>query len=158
MNKINIIVLIAGITVISGLVYMVDEGLFGIGKKQGIYSSKITMYKSSNCECCGRYADELKKIGVDMNIVAVEDMTEVKNKRNIPISMRSCHTMEVDDYIIEGHVPIEAIEKLLLEKPKIDGIALPGMPAGSLGMPGYKNGSFSVYQIKDGKYEEYISI
>ncbi len=54
-------------------------------------------------------------------------------------------------YFIEGHVPIEAIEKLLTEKPEIDGIALPGMPSGSPGMPGFKLSPFKIHSVKNGQ-------
>jgi hypothetical protein len=61
--------------------------------------------------------------------------------------MESCHTVEIENYFVEGHVPIEAIQKLLNEKPDINGIALPGMPSGSPGMPGLKMEKFKIHQI-----------
>ena len=83
----------------------------------------------------------------------------VKEKYGIPYSMRSCHTTVIGDYFVEGHVPIEAVEKLMLEKPDIKGIALPGMPSGSPGMPGSKQGPFIVYAInKDGSTSEFMRI
>jgi hypothetical protein len=64
----------------------------------------------------------------------VQDLTEVKNQNQVPLQLRSCHTAIVDGYIIEGHVSVEDIERLLDERPDIAGLAVPGMPAGSPGM------------------------
>jgi hypothetical protein len=72
--------------------------------------------------------------------------------------MRSCHTLTIGGYFIEGHVPVEAVRKLLDEQPPIDGIALPGMPAGSPGMGGDKAHSFVIYAITDGEAEEFVTL
>ena len=72
--------------------------------------------------------------------------------------MESCHTAIFGDYFVEGHVPIEAVNKLLEEKPDIDGIALPEMPSGSPGMPGPKLEPFKIYSIKDGQASEFLSL
>ena len=69
----------------------------------------------------------------------------------ISTEMESCHTMVIDDYFVEGHMPFEAIEKLLSERPDIDGIALPDMPSGTPGMPGEKIEEWVIYSIKDGQ-------
>ncbi len=63
-------------------------------------------------------------------------LAELKENRGITTELASCHTAEVEGYIIEGHVPVDVIEELLLEKPDIVGLALPGMPPGSPGMGG----------------------
>lgn len=63
------------------------------------------------------------------------DMPEVKEKHDIPKELASCHTMLVAGYVIEGHVPADAVEKLLSERPPgVAGLAVPGMPLGSPGM------------------------
>ena len=82
----------------------------------------------------------------------------IKEKYNIPIEMQSCHTTILDKYFIEGHVPIEAINKLLKEKPDIDGIALPGMPIGTPGMPGKKEEPYIIYQLVDGESSVFMII
>ena len=64
----------------------------------------------------------------------VQDLTAVKSQYQVPSQLRSCHTAIVDGYVIEGHVPVDAIERLLSERPDIAGLAVPGMPAGSPGM------------------------
>jgi hypothetical protein len=74
-------------------------------------------------------------------------MQSVKEKYDISPIMESCHTMVIDDYVVEGHVPIEVVKKLLTEKPNIAGISLPDMPAGSPGMPGIKRDPFTIYSL-----------
>ncbi len=83
---------------------------------------------------------------------------EVKDDYGIPEDMRSCHTSIMGDYYVEGHVPVEAIWKLLQEQPEIDGIALPGMPDGSPGMSGKKEQPFIIYSIADGEVEEFVKL
>jgi hypothetical protein len=85
-------------------------------------------------------------------------MYSIKQKYKIPRSMESCHTAVIGGYFIEGHVPIEAVNKLLEENPEIDGIALPRMPAGSPGMPGIKKAPFKVYALSDGEASEFTTI
>lgn len=72
--------------------------------------------------------------------------------------MGSCHTAVIADYFVEGHIPIEAIEKLLEEKPGIDGIALPGMPTGSPGMPGQQTEAFKIYALSAGTASEFMTM
>jgi hypothetical protein len=74
-------------------------------------------------------------------------MQSVKDKYDISPEIESCHTMVINDYVVEGHVPIEVVEKLINEKPAISGISLPDMPAGSPGMPGIKREPFTIYSL-----------
>lgn len=85
-------------------------------------------------------------------------MASVREKYQIPKDMGSCHTTVIEDYFVEGHVPIEAIKKLLKEKPDIDGIALPEMPAGSPGMAGQKTEAFRIFALRDGKVSKFMTI
>jgi hypothetical protein len=64
----------------------------------------------------------------------VQNLDAVPERKRVPESLRSCHTAVVGGYLVEGHVPAAVIQKLLREKPKVAGIAVPGMPAGSPGM------------------------
>lgn len=123
-------------------------------------TDKVILFKSMQCGCCGVYADYLKsKIGDRLTINQVSDTNAIKDKYNIPQDMRSCHTSIIGNYIVEGHVPIEAIDKLLAEKPDIKGIALPGMPSGAPGMPGSKTGDFVIYALnKDDSTSEFMRI
>lgn len=69
-----------------------------------------------------------------MKVYDVQDLTSVKSRYNVPTNLQSCHTAVVDGYVIEGHVPVEEIERLLAERPEVAGLAVPGMPVGSPGM------------------------
>ena len=82
----------------------------------------------------------------------------IKIQHNIPKEMWSCHTTMIENYFVEGHVPMEAIEKLIEEQPDIDGIALPNMPSGSPGMPGKKNSVWIIYSVRDGNISEFMRI
>ena len=81
----------------------------------------------------------------------MNDLAKISSKAGVPEKFQGCHTMFVDDYVIDGHVPVNAIRKLLSERPAIAGITLPGMPLGSPGMTGVKRGPFTIYAVtKDG--------
>jgi hypothetical protein len=88
----------------------------------------------------------------------MEDLTGIKDSFGIPQDMQSCHTVKIDGYFVEGHVPMEAIRKLLEERPPIDGIALPGMLQGSPGMSGAKTEPFVIYSITAGEVAEFMTI
>ena len=119
----------------------------------------VTLYKSPNCGCCSGHAKALEEAGFAVNIVETDELDQIKSEQNIPPTGASCHTSVIDDYVVEGHVPLEAIEKLLTEKPDVAGIGLPGMPIGTPGMPGRKTAPYEVYQLtKDGEMSPYMTI
>ena len=117
-----------------------------------------TLYKSPTCGCCVKYIPYARGNGLDVDTISTTNIDLIKQTHDIPSSMESCHTMIIGDYFVEGHVPTEAIDKLLLEQPDIDGIALPGMPSGSPGMPGKKQGDFVIYAVKGGQISEFMRI
>lgn len=110
----------------------------------------MTVYRSPDCSCCHLWADIATRAGWIVASAEKLDMTAFKAEAGVPREHASCHTTIVAGYFIEGHVPLEAVEKLLAERPSIDGIALPGMPAGSPGMGGVQEGPFEVLAITDG--------
>ncbi len=118
----------------------------------------LTVYKSPTCGCCDKYEDILKENGFEIEVIKTQNMSQIKAEHGIPSAKQSCHTIVMGDYFIEGHVPMKALEKLLSEKPDVDGIGLSGMPAGSPGMPGVKRAPFEVYQAKDGSFGEFMRI
>ena len=105
------------------------------------------LYKDPNCGCCGEYAKVLESEGFRVQIKETTALDALRRMAGVPDKLASCHTMTVGPYLVEGHVPVAAIRKLLAEKPEIRGIALPGMPQGSPGMTGVKEGPFVVYEI-----------
>jgi len=94
----------------------------------------ITVYKSPTCGCCTLWVTYLKKNGFPVKAEDHEHLEPIKKKLGVPDELSSCHTGVVEGYVIEGHVPSDLIDKLLAERPKILGIAVPGMPIGSPGM------------------------
>lgn len=121
--------------------------------------AKVKVVRPAACGCCGNYIAYLKKKGFDVDTEFVNETDDRSKRFGIPEDLGSCHTAVVGGYVVEGHVPVEAIEKLLKDRPKIKGIALPGMPAGSPGMPGLKNGKFDVESFTDdGTTETFMKI
>ena len=114
---------------------------------------QIEVFYGDGCGCCVSYISYLKSAGLNVKATKLADLYSTKKELNIPSNMQSCHTVRIGNYFVEGHVPIEAINKLLEEQPEIDGIALPGMPSGSPGMPGTKT-VFTIYSVKDGQATE----
>jgi hypothetical protein len=95
----------------------------------------MVVHKDPNCGCCQSWADIAQRAGYLVEVVNEADMSAVKARLGVPEELGSCHTTEVAGLTIEGHVPIEAVERVLRDRlPGLRGIAVPGMPAGSPGM------------------------
>ena len=94
---------------------------------------QIEVWKDPNCGCCKDWVAHLQMNGFD---VKVNDSgnAAARTRLRIPEKMGSCHTAKVGNYALEGHVPAREIQRLLKEKPKAIGLAVPGMPVGSPGM------------------------
>ena len=133
------------VLVIGGIGAVLYTGAFG-GSNQ-LYDEPITIYKSPTCGCCDVYASYMEKKGYVVSVEDVVDMEAVKRRIGVPEDLESCHTTEIGGYVVEGHIPQEAIAKLLAEKPDIHGIGMSGMPSGSPGMPGPKTEDFVIYEI-----------
>ena len=118
----------------------------------------VEVFKTPSCGCCNGYVLFLEKEKFKVKQTDMGSLHTIKQKFNIPLEMQSCHTTIMDKYFIEGHVPLEAINKLLKEQPDIDGIALPGMPIGTPGMPGDKDEPYVIYQLIDGKFSVFMTI
>lgn len=124
--------------------------------EQMLAGATATVYKSASCGCCGGYIEELKRQGanVDVRVVGDAELAKVKMEHGVASALQSCHTSIIDGYVVEGHVPIEAVAKLRSEKPDISGIALPGMPSGTPGMPGPKFAPYDVRMLDGQPYLE----
>jgi len=96
----------------------------------------ITVYKDPGCGCCKSWIEHLRKHGYRVDAKDSPNMTEIKRTLGVPTGLTACHTAMVNGYLIEGHVPAADIDRLLAQKPKVAGLAVPGMPAGSPGMEG----------------------
>lgn len=96
----------------------------------------VTVWKSSECGCCGGWVSYMRTLGYKVDVHDIADVGSRKTAQGIPEELWSCHTSEIAGYLIEGHVPEAAIVKLLKERPDFKGLALPGMEPGAPGMDG----------------------
>ncbi|MFL6112751.1 MAG: DUF411 domain-containing protein, partial [Catenulispora sp.] len=95
----------------------------------------MTVYKDPTCGCCSMWVEHVKKAGIAATIDQTTDVNAIKTQRGVPARVRSCHTALIDRYVIEGHVPVKEIQRLLKERPAgVIGLAVGGMPIGSPGM------------------------
>ncbi len=121
-------------------------------------SPVIQVYKTASCGCCVAWVDHLKSNGFKVVAHNVDNPGSIRAKFGIGEQYGSCHTGVVNGYAIEGHVPADSIKKLLKEKPKASGLAVPGMPMGSPGMEGHRHDDYDVLLIaKGGKASTYTS-
>lgn len=112
----------------------------------------ITVFKSSTCECCAKWVDHLRTNGFAPVVHDEEGMDAIKDRLGIPKDVRSCHTAQIEEYLIEGHVPAQDIRRLLTTRPDVAGLAVPGMPPRTPGMapPGDKVEDFDVVAFQKG--------
>jgi len=94
----------------------------------------IVVHRSPTCMCCGKWLAHLKENNFNIKDVVTNDVQAIKDKYGVTQELASCHTAIVDGYAIEGHVPANDIKNLLKTKPKVVGLAVPGMVNGSPGM------------------------
>ena len=111
----------------------------------------ITVYKTPNCGCCVKWVEYLQNEGFEVKAVNRNDLAPIKQRTGVPPAMSVCHTALVDGYVIEGHVPAQAIRKLLQERPDTRGLAVPGMPANSPGM-GEMDGRLKTFTLEGKLY------
>ena len=117
---------------------------------QAVAAVPATLYRSPECGCCLEYAAHLRAGGFDVEVVSTDDLAAIKAAHGVPDALEGCHTALIGGYAIEGHVSLASVNRLLAEKPRISGISLPGMPAGSPGMGGAKTERFVIYEL-DGR-------
>jgi len=107
----------------------------------------IDVFKSEFCGCCEGWVEHLKANGFTPRVKNVDDPSEYRKRGGIPDQLGSCHTGMVKGYAIEGHVPASEIKRLLKEKPKAKGLAVPAMPLGSPGMEGPRKDPYDVLLV-----------
>lgn len=143
----------------SALLVVIVGAFFIFSGGKEVSGETATYYKSISCGCCEVHSKYLGSKGFNIKMNNLQDVSEIKSKYNIPYEIQSCHTAVIGDYFVEGHIPIEAINKLTEEQPDIAGIAMPGMPSGSPGMPGAKTEEWIIYAVNhDGTYNEFMRI
>jgi hypothetical protein len=116
----------------------------------------IEVYKSATCGCCTEWVKHLKDNGFTVKAHDVANPSDYREKFGMPQELGSCHTGMVNGYAIEGHVPAREIQRLLAERPKARGLAVPAMPMGSPGMEGHRNDAYDVFLVQaDGRRKVY---
>ena len=123
----------------------------GAGQVFAEVGPAITVWKDPDCGCCGGWVDHLRRNGFVTTIFETSDVQTIKAQRSVPAELASCHTAVIAGYTIEGHVPAQAIQRLLAEKPDGSGLAVPGMPIGSPGMEGGKPEIYDVILFGNGQ-------
>jgi hypothetical protein len=122
----------------TGTVVFVASGL------RGEMQPAVTVWKDPNCGCCSGWVEHLRRNGFDVSVNLASDMSAIKARHGVPAELASCHTATVAGYVIEGHVPAQAIARLLAEKPAAVGLAVAGMPSGA---PGMEGGTVETYDV-----------
>lgn len=124
-----------------------ESGPTGTGGRPAVQAAAMTVYRDPSCGCCEAWADIARNAGYSVTLVDRPDMPAIKARLGVPETLASCHTAIIDGYAIEGHVPMDAVARLLKEKPKqVRGIAVAGMPRGSPGME-VPDGSKDAFQV-----------
>ncbi len=141
--------------------FVVGLGACGRASNDGNQASKVsasdasapvqlaamTVYRDPSCGCCKAWAEIAESAGYRVSLVDRNDMPAIKARLGVPEALSSCHTATVGDYVVEGHVPLEAVKRLISEKPAgIRGLGVAGMPRGSPGME-MPDGSTDPFQI-----------
>jgi hypothetical protein len=96
----------------------------------------VDVFKSATCGCCAKWVDHMRQAGFTVHVsdLPEAELKKIKARYGVPVPAHSCHTARVGGFTVEGHVPAADVKRLLKEKPKVAGLAVPGMPLGSPGM------------------------
>ena len=132
------------------------------GAAPGSARPAMIVHKDPNCGCCKSWAEIAHKAGYPVRLADEADMAAVKTRLGVPAELASCHTTEVGGLLVEGHVPLDVVDRVLRQPvPGLRGLAVPGMPAGSPGME-MPDGRRDAYQVvgffADGRMDVLASI
>ncbi len=118
--------------------------------QQPTKAADVVVFKSPTCGCCKKWVSHLERNGYRVDVRNESNMGPIKKSMEVPGHLQSCHTAKVDGYVVEGHVPADLIARMLKEKPKIKGLAVPGMPMGSPGMEGPRKDNYAIVAFRKG--------
>jgi hypothetical protein len=118
-----------------------------IPASHGAALPNVVVHKSPSCGCCGAWVEHLRTSGFPVEVRDADNLEPVKSRLGVPYGKGSCHTAEIDGYVVEGHVPAGDIKRLLAERPDALGLTLPGMPIGSPGMES-PDGTVQAYTVE----------
>lgn len=116
------------------LVFLVSAGIAWAQS-----ATQAEVLKSPYCGCCGKWVEHLQQNGIRVTTRDVNDVPAARKSLGMPDRLGSCHTAKIGGYVVEGHVPAADIRRLLKEKPRVLGLAVPSMPLGSPGMEGERS-------------------
>lgn len=150
---------VSGSTVVMALVLIIGCGVpdpESVAEEQApvmaaaIAKPVIQVWKDPTCGCCTSWVERLRAAGYPVEVMDVADINALKREKGIPGHLTSCHTALIDGYLVEGHVPVAVIDRILAERPEVAGVAVPGMPMGSEGMemPGGQVEHYDVVAFK----------
>jgi len=117
----------------------------------------LQLIKDPNCGCCGDHAQYLRDHGYVVDVSESPELAKLRTELGAPTNLVGCHLIQAEGYVIEGHVPAGAVDKLLAERPAIRGISVPGMPLGSPGMGGERTEPLVVLTIEDGTSQVFFT-
>ena len=149
LNKILFLVLVFSICISIGFARAAD-----------IKDIELEIWRSPSCGCCEKWAKYMAShnFKIKTNNVAHGALAKIKREAGIIPRYASCHTAKIDGYIIEGHVPVQDIKRLLIERPDAVGLSVPDMPIGSPGMEhGDEKEPYEVLLIKKNGTSETFS-
>jgi hypothetical protein len=119
----------------------------------------VTVYRPASCGCCERWIAYMRHNGFRVEARNTADLKSINRTLGVPAKLSSCHTAIVGDYLVVGHVPVQAIRRMLRERPATAGLSVPGMPVGSPGMEGLYPEHYAVFLFdREGEttvYERY---
>ena len=120
---------------------------------------QATVYASPTCGCCEGYVAFLRKHGASVEVVRDDAaLAAAKTQYGVPLAAQSCHTVLLGGYVVEGHVPLAALRKLLTERPDLTGVAMPGMPTGTPGMEGPRFGPLGVVGFDEAGVTPFVTL
>lgn len=120
---------------------------FGRAWAQTDAPEALTVFKDPFCGCCSHWIERIEAMGIVVAAHDLDDLAAIKAARGVPDELHSCHTADLGAYVIEGHVPPQAIARLVAERPAVAGLAVAGMPLGSPGMEGPDPAAYRPYEV-----------
>ena len=121
----------------------------------------LEVWKMRGCTCCATWARHFEAAGFVTVAHELDDLVPIRAESGVPDDLGGCHTAKVPGYVVEGHVPVAAVERLLAERPALIGLAVPGMPMNSPGMEieGEKGEPFDVIAFAaDGRRSVFMEV
>jgi hypothetical protein len=128
----------------SALLVAASTAVFAKTPSRAAEEQMITVHKDPSCGCCSDWVRHLQQAGFLVKTIETADLEPVKTRLGVPAELAACHTAQIGGYVIEGHVPVVALRRLLEDKPSAAGLAVPGMP---IGAPGMEGGSPEPYEV-----------